>query len=231
MNISNNNSDKQNYINYFADYILLHLPIDSVSKIEVAECENFILIKGKTSSNELINLSELRDNFLNENNSENLNLSKTIDLIEYGVEMVEEELKTFYFHNNINPSEPICDSLTFDNDEKLITVSSFPFGYSLRAGRGLYYLAKNITYNLQLKSVWNTIKIIISNKDNEERFKIFSDCTDNQDETLRSAILDCFDFNLEEIEKNFRKSDWLKCTKEKSELEFVKKINSELVIV
>ena len=231
MNISNKTYNKSNSVNFFADYILNNLPLDSISKIEIAKCENFILIKGKTSSKELINLSEIRDNFIKENNFTNLDLSKTIDLIDYGVKMDEVQTMTFYFHNNSDPTNPLCDFLDTNKEDRLITSSSFPYGYSLKSGRGLYYLAKNIAYNLQLNYVWNTIRITISNKNNEERFQIFSNCEEIQDETLRSAILDCFDFNLEEVEKNFQKSNWLQSTKDGSELDFVKKINSDLVIV
>jgi len=69
-------------INLFADFIISKIPHEEQSIINLVDCKNFILVKGKTTSKTLLNLSDISKEFSNKF-SEYLNDNKithTIDL-------------------------------------------------------------------------------------------------------------------------------------------------------
>lgn len=222
-------------VNNFSDFILSKIPLNEITLIEVADCVNFFVIKGKTTSKTVLDLNQIKDEFIKtyKVEDEKKELFHTIDLIEYGVELNELESLSTTFFNTINPQYNICelsDESKINND--LIIKSSFPNGYSLKAGRDLYYYAKRISYNLQLYPFWNSIRIEINRTNNEENFKIFTDCSEEQDLKLKSAILDCFDFNYQKITKDFENSDWVNSSLEWSkDLDFIKEKNNDFILV
>jgi hypothetical protein len=80
-------------VNLFADFILSKIPHNKHTIIQVADCINFFVIKGKTSYNDLLNIGEILDEFKEKFNlsvSDGRKLSHTINLIEYNIEMTEK---------------------------------------------------------------------------------------------------------------------------------------------
>jgi hypothetical protein len=72
-------------INLFADFIISKIPHEEQSIINIVDCKNFILVKGKTTSKNLLNLSQISNEFSSKF-SEYLNDNKithTLDHIEY----------------------------------------------------------------------------------------------------------------------------------------------------
>ena len=61
--ILKNTKNKLSEINLFADYILNRIPNSERSIIKIADCGNFLIIKGKTTHNELLDLSEIKTEF------------------------------------------------------------------------------------------------------------------------------------------------------------------------
>ena len=165
MNIVARNS-RLYLVNLLSDFIMNKIPSDSNSIIEVVDCENFYVVKGKTTSKEIIDLNKVKDEFL-ENNPELKNEKKllnTIDLIDYNskVSEINSIKKIFYNSETCQFHQTQVDSFKGDSSkilgyhgfvteetEGLIVKSNFPFGHSLRMGRLLYYLAKHLVYNIQ----------------------------------------------------------------------------------
>ena len=153
-------------VNLFADFILSKIPHNKHSIIQVADCINFFVIKGKTSSDDLLNMGEILDEFKTKINlPDGRKLTHTIDLIEYDVEMSSTENITHTYHNTINCSYNgnqienfISDNTNSYGDDyflnvikdntNLIVISEFPHGYSLSQGRLFYYYGKYIMYNI-----------------------------------------------------------------------------------
>ena len=225
--------NKKQLLNLFADFILGKISPTKISKIEIADFENFIVVKGNTSSSEILDLSKIRDEF-SETYKDYLvdfRLSNTIDLINYGSELKEKSSSTFTFYNSSNPSYEVCLRDTdIDEGSSLIVKSEFPHGYSLNAGRDLYLYAKHIAYNVQFCYIWDKLRIKIY-KNNQENLEILINCEEKPDEKLKSVILDYFDFNYEEFRKLFYESDWVNNSfRPEFEYDFVKKYRNLVII-
>ena len=225
--------EKENYvlINLFTEYVLEKIGKNKLTQIETVDCKDFWVVKGKTNSKEILDLNKTKEEFKEKFSShfEDLQLSNTIDLIEYDSEIVEPRELTFEFFNTVNLLPP-C---TLENTtEKLISTSVFPYGFSNKMGKILYLYAKHLTYNLQSKIIWEKLKINLSYTNIEETFKINLDVCNSPDEKLKSNILDSFDFNYQNFEKKSNESDWYKLiTDENHEFDFLKELNENLVVV
>ena len=93
-------------VNLLADFILKQINPIEKSIISVTDFNNFYVVKGKTTSKEIINLSEILSIFKEEYsddipNNKNIN---TIDLIEYGCELKNELQITHTYYNSENCS-------------------------------------------------------------------------------------------------------------------------------
>ncbi len=179
-------------VNLLSDYILNQIPSGEKSIINVIDVRNFIIVKGITSYNEVLELQKIINTFkeeFTESLPEDM-IFNSIDLIEYGKEMTEvceiesilyntsncsySEDQIFNFKKN-NFSYSLGNMLTQINENDLNFVSSFPFGHSLDQGRFLFYLSKKIAYDYFKTIKSNNIKISISNdiiKINDEIQKI-----------------------------------------------------------
>ena len=161
-------------INLFADFILMKIPHEEFSIIEVVDCENLYVVKGKTSYTEILDLNKVKDEFLTKypelkNEKKLLN---TIDLIDYGIKTNPSiEIKKMFFNSDNCSFHPkqiesfkLDDSKSYsyegfvkEHEEDLILKSSFPFGHSLKAGRLLYYLGKHLIYNIPSNYPYNKL--------------------------------------------------------------------------
>ena len=93
-------------INLFADFIISKIPHEEQSIINLVDCKNFILVKGKTTSKTLLNLSDISNEFSNKF-SEYLTDNKithTLDLIEYDQHMIPFDELSHTYHNTDNCS-------------------------------------------------------------------------------------------------------------------------------
>lgn len=145
---------KKFLVNLLSDFIVGKIPCEENSVIKIVDCENFYVIKGKTTSKEVLFIPNIISEF-NEKYKEYVNdknLTHTIDLIEYGAVLKEMTELTHTFHNNTpNSSYHYKDVEDFKNlveEDDLIFVSEFPYGYSLTQGRDLYYYCKHIFYHI-----------------------------------------------------------------------------------
>lgn len=199
--------------NLFADFICQKIGMNIKSIIQVADCDNFLVVRGLTESKEILDLNEIKESFLTKFNFfvNEKKLLNTIDLIDYGVKLETPNKKSLHFFNtkscSISPMEiEFLENEKNKADEELIISSSFPFGYSWEMGRKLYYYGKHIVYNLPTETLFTEIHLTIPSENPELNFEIDGELKYPID-SLKSAILDCFDFNFDWMENEIKKVD------------------------
>ena len=242
---------KLSLVNLFADFILNKIPKEEESIIQVVDCFNFYVIKGKTTYKEPLNIGELRDEFISqfEELIGDRKLTHTIDLIEYDSKLIPVTSLTFPYHRSKNCSYTNSqiksfesdDSISYDynfhlkpitEDNNLIFLSEFPHGYSLNQGRLLYYYGKHIFYNIPTTYPVSTLVFELSTKKDDSNEQVFSVKNNSgTDEVLKSAILDVFDFDMSWLENEIKKVDWYtEITNPLDEYDFLKKKIKDFVI-
>ena len=239
-------------VNLFADFILNQIPKEEESIIQVVDCFNFYVIKGKTTYNEPLNIGKLKDEFIVkfEELIGDIKLTHTIDLIEYDSKLKPSDSLTFAYHNSENCSynNPQIKSYKDDNtvsydyqyflkpileNKNLIFCSEFPHGYSLNQGRLLYYYGKHIFYNIPSSYPVSTLVFEMSTKKDESGEQIFlvKNKLNEVDNVLTSAILDVFDFNMSSLEQDIKKVDWfIEITNPLEDYDFLKKRIKDFII-
>lgn len=235
-------------VNLFADFILSKIPHEEETIITVADCKNFMVVKGKTTHKEILDLFSLCHEF-NEKYNPTYPISHTIDLIEYDSKMSEQSKLTFTLHKSDNCSYHESQinlfskgEVSYDfeylpieiNDDLLITTSEFPHGYSLGQGRLLYLYGKHIFYSIPSNYPISSLTFSLStekNEDNENIISVVNSNTQKEDDVLKSAILDVFDFNTSLLQSEIKKVDWsIELTNPLEEYSFIKKINKDFII-
>lgn len=188
------------FVNLFADYILYKFNKKDNTVIQVTDCETFVVVNGQTTSKEVLDLNELKNEFI-ESNKELFNSLKKedlnmIDIIKYDQEITDVSKiwitvnKTLY----VTEYEPILE----------INISSeFPYGYSLGCGRGIFYYSHYIFNQMYSLLGVDQLSFRYSSELNEdEDYKIKVVCDSQiQKQTIESLILDCFDMDLTEFKK------------------------------
>ena len=231
---------KKFLVNLLSDFILNKIPHEESSIIKVVDCENFYVIKGKTTSKEVLFIPNIISEFT-EKYKEHIDTKKlthTIDLIEYDSELKEVVEITQTFHNNTpNCSYHYSEVEKFDeleDKDEMIYVSEFPFGYSLSQGRDLYYYGKHIFYSIPSNYPHTTLSLKLSKEKNEEgeqKLIVFDEFFKSEDETLRSAMLDVFDFDYDRLSEKMKKVDWsVELTNPLEEYSFLKERNKDFII-
>lgn len=250
--ILKSSKSKLGIVNLLSDFILSKIPKEEESIIQVSDCNNFYIIKGKTTYSDPLDINEIKNEFIKKFESEidTIKLTNTIDLLEYDCKLDKKEELNFTYHNTINCSyhhEQIDsynkkNSLSYkynyflkpiSDDDSLTFSSSFPHGYSLNQGRLLYYYGKNIFYNIPPSYPVTSLTFYMSTKkDNDEQvFSVLNNFSNDFDDDLKSAILDIFDFDMTWLEKEIKKVDWsVEITNPLDEYDFLKKINRDFLI-
>ena len=231
---------KKFLVNLLSDFILNKIPHQESSIIKIVDCENFYVIKGKTTSKEVLFIPDIISEF-NEKYKEHVDTKKithTIDLIEYDSKLKEVVEITQTFHNNTpNCSYNWKEVERFDElveKDELVYMSEFPFGYSLSQGRDLYYYGKHIFYSIPSNYPHTSLTLTLSKEKNEEgeqKLIVFDEFFKSEDETLYSAILDVFDFDYNRLSKKMKKVDWsVELTNPLEEYSFLKERNKDFII-
>lgn len=235
-------------VNLLADFILEKLGETDSTQIKVIDVENFLIIKGITSSKEILNLSNVTSEFEKKYSEilEGRKVSKTIDLIKYDFSLVDctHLTKTFFNTTNCSYNHHQIDDFkkknqTFDYDfiskeiseENLFYVSEFPHGYSLNQGRLLFYFMKKIFYSLPSNYPFTSLTMTLDTN-SEEFIDVFDNFSQCKDEVLKSAILDCVNLNLEKFKSKISKIDYeSELLKPLEELEFLLDEKFSIIII
>ena len=232
---------KKFLVNLLSDFIVSKIPQEEKSIIKIVDCENFYVIKGKTSSKEVLFIPNIISEF-NEKYKEyvdNRNLTHTIDLLEYDYNLDEvKELVQTYHNNTPNCSYHYTDVDKFESlieKDEMIYTSEFPYGYSLNQGRDLYYYGKHIFYNIPSNYPITSLTFTLSkekNEDGEQKFIVFDEFFKSEDEKLQSAVLDVFDFNYDRLSEKMKKVDWsIELTNPLQEHEELKEVVKDFIIM
>jgi hypothetical protein len=238
-------------INLFADYILNQIPKDEKTIIKIVDCGNFLIIKGKTSHNEILDILKIKNDFCEkfEINLDGFSIfNHTIDLLEYDVKLEPTPSITHNFFNSDNCSYSYKQIESFKNnpessfdyclkvkevDENDLTITSeFPHGYSLDMGRLLYYYGKKITYSIPSTYPYTSVVMTISSKNPEENFSVYDNFLESEDDSLRSAVLDVFDFDMTDLNKKLKEVDFYnEILNPLSDYEFLKERNKDFFVI
>jgi hypothetical protein len=239
-------------VNLFADFILNQIPKKEETIIQVVDCINFYIIKGKTTHKEPLNIAKLKDEFIVkfEEFFAEIKLTHTIDLIEYDSKLNPLDVLSFEYHNTENCSYHNTQIKTFKDNDKisydykyflkpitednnLFFHSEFPHGYSLNQGRLLYYYGKHIFYNIPTSYPVSTLVFNISTNRDETGDVLFSvkNTSNEVDTVLTSAILDVFDFDMSSLENDIKKVDWsFEITNPLEDYDFLKKKVKDFIV-
>jgi len=197
------------FVNLFADYILSKFNKSENTIIQVTDCETFVVVNGQTISSNVLNLNELKIEFIESNkelfkslNKESLNI---IDIIKYEQEITDFPRAWITVNKSlyVNELDPISE----------INISSeFPYGHSLGCGRGILYYSHYI-FN-QMYSLLGVDKLYFHyssdlNEDEDYRIKVISD-SQVPKKSIESLVLDCFDMDLTEFKERMSDYDFTK---------------------
>lgn len=238
--ILNGIGSRRMFVNLFSEFLLTKFPKDSKTIIQLADCENFLVIKGKTNYKDIIDISKVKEEFQSEFyeyvGNKKIN---TIDLIEYDKDINDTEIILVDFYNSENPDYSQYQLSMFETDntksydednyevvDDMIVMNSFPYSISLDKGRLLYYYAKHIMYNIPTNYPVEKIRMILSNKSVE----VYNN--GERDNTLESAILDVFDFNMGWIRNELEKiNKFSVIINPLNDFEFLKRRVSDFIII
>jgi hypothetical protein len=237
--------------NLFADFILSKIPHTEESIIKVVDCTNFLIIKGRTTYNDVLDLVTLTSEFEEKYSTTlgDVKVTHTIDLIEYGCKLPYQEklTHTYHFSDNCSYSQKQIDlfksedcSYNFNfvpkkiEDTELVSVSEFPHGYSLNQGRLLYYYGKHLFYSVPSTYPYYPLTFnltTLKDEDGENLFSVYNSYLNSEDDRLKSAILDVFDFDMSWLNVEMKKVDWsIELTNPLEEYSFIKEKNKDLIL-
>lgn len=186
------------FVNLFADYILSKFDKSENTIIQVTDFENFVVVNGQTTSTNVLDMSEIKSEFIKSNkdlfkslDKEDLNI---IDIIKYDQEI--PNFKKGWIRVNkslyVEQEDPISE----------INISSeFPYGHSLGCARGMYYYSHYIFNHMySLLGVDNLFFFYSSHLNHNEDYKIkvVSESKYSKDQII-SLVLDVFDMDLTEF--------------------------------
>lgn len=241
--------NKKSFLNLFSDFILKKIGDDFNTIIKVIDVENFIIVKGQTDYKEILDLSEIKIEFNKKYESTGFQINNTIDLISYNSKLTtkkEINLTLFNSENCSYHSEQISmfksnlessfdfDTCSYKIEEDDILYSEFPHGYSFEQGRGLYYYLKHITYSIpsNLPYMGLNYKFSANSTSSEFNLKVTELYNLKELDSLSSAILDIFDFNLSKMKKEFKNFNLEnEVLNPLEEHEFLKKIAKDFIIL
>jgi len=197
------------FVNLFADYILSKFDKSENTIIQVTDCENFVVVNGQTISSNVLNLNELKIEFIESNkelfkslNKESLNI---IDIIKYEQEITDFPRAWITVNKSLYVKE-------LDPISEINISSEFPYGHSLGCGRGILYYSHYI-FN-QMYSLLGIDKLYFHyssdlNEDEDYRIKVICD-SQIPKKTIEGLVLDCFDMDLTEFKERMSNYDFTK---------------------
>ena len=188
------------FVNLFADYILSKFDKSENTIIQVTDFENFVVVNGQTTSSNVLEMLELKSEFIESNKELFNSLDKkdlnVIDIIKYDQEITD--LKRGWINVNkslyVDQHDPISE----------INISSeFPYGHSLGCGRGMFYYSHYIFNHMYSLLGVDKLYFHYSNElDENEDYKIKVVSESNYSKSqINSLVLDVFDMDLTEFKE------------------------------
>jgi hypothetical protein len=203
MRLINKNS-RRGIVNLFADFIVSKIDPKERSIIQITDCEVFMVLNGQTTSEIELNIDELKNEF-NETykdilKSLGLEHFNVINIIKYGVDIVPIETGWVDTNKNVFVEEN-------ESFSEISISSEFPYGYSLRTGRSMVYYSHYILN--QISSTIGSDNMFIHflpKVEDEMDIKVITNSMYDS-KTIKSLILDVFDFDLEDFSNRMESYD------------------------
>ena len=203
MRLINKNS-RRGIVNLFADFIVSKIDPKERSIIQITDCEVFMVVNGQTTSETELNIDELKNEF-NETykdilKSLGLEHFNVINIIKYGVEILPIETGWVDTNKNVFVEEN-------ESFSEISISSEFPYGYSLRTGRSMVYYSHYILN--QISSTIGSDNMFIHflpKVEDEMDIKVITNSMYDS-KTIKSLILDVFDFDLEDFSNRMESYD------------------------
>jgi predicted RNA-binding protein with RPS1 domain len=194
MRLINKNS-RRGVVNLFADFILSKINNSHKSIIQVTDCGAFMVVNGLTTSEDLLDILKLKEEFVESfsNTLKSLEITdiNIIDVIRYKQEI-----------NSINKGWVMINKNHFKEESEPINEisisSEFPYGYSLDCGRLMTYYSHyiiNHMFNLLMVDDVSFYFTTEQNDDEDYKIKVISNSKVDK-KSIKSLILDVFDFDL-----------------------------------
>jgi hypothetical protein len=191
-------------VNLFADFIVSKIDPKERSIIQITDCEVFMVLNGQTTSEIELNIDELKNEF-NETykdilKSLGLEHFNVINIIKYGVDIVPIETGWVDTNKNVFVEEN-------ESFGEISISSEFPYGYSLRTGRSMVYYSHYILN--QISSTIGSDNMFIHflpKVEDEMDIKVITNSMYDS-KTIKSLILDVFDFDLEDFSNRMESYD------------------------
>jgi hypothetical protein len=194
MRLINKNS-KRGVVNLFADFILSKIDNSHKSIIQVTDCGAFMVVNGLTTSEDLLDILNLKQEFVERFSDILTPLEITdiniIDVIRYNQDI-----------NAINKGWIMINKSHFKEEldpiSEISISSEFPYGYSLDCGRLMTYYSHYIFNNMfNLLGIDEVSFYFTTEQNDDEDFKIKVISNSKVDKkSIKSLILDVFDFDL-----------------------------------
>jgi hypothetical protein len=201
-----NKNSRRYFVNLFADFILTRIDDTEKSIIQVTDCNHFLVVNGKTTSNKQLDLDKIKTDFisffgdgLSELGIERLN---TIDIVQYDQEVTTPDQSVLKLNKDVFIDD---DNTSYD-----LTVSSeFPYGFSLDCGRSRVYYS-NYIFNhiyslLGVDEVDFRFSTVINDNDDFD-IRILSE-TKQDNRRIESLLLDVFSFDLDDFKTKIKGYD------------------------
>jgi len=203
MRLINKNS-RRGIVNLFADFIVSKIDPKERSIIQITDCEVFMVLNGQTTSEIELNIDELKNEF-NETykdilKSLGLEHFNVINIIKYGVDILPIETGWVDTNKNVFVEEN-------ESFSEISISSEFPYGYSLRTGRSMVYYSHYILN--QISSTIGSDNMFINflpKVEDEMDIKVITNSMYDS-KTIKSLILDVFDFDLENFSNRMESYD------------------------
>jgi len=194
MRLINKNS-RRGVVNLFADFILSKINNSHKSIIQVTDCGAFMVVNGLTTSEDLLDILKLKEEFV-ESFSDTLKSLEITDINIIDVIRYKQEI------NSINKGWVMINKNHFKEESEPINEisisSEFPYGYSLDCGRLMTYYSHyiiNHMFNLLMVDDVSFYFTTEQNDDEDYKIKVLSNSKVDK-KSIKSLILDVFDFDL-----------------------------------
>jgi predicted RNA-binding protein with RPS1 domain len=194
MRLINKNS-RRGVVNLFADFILSKINNSHKSIIQVTDCGAFMVVNGLTTSEDLLDILKLKEEFV-ESFSDTLKSLEITDINIIDVIRYKQEI------NSINKGWVMINKNHFKEESESINEisisSEFPYGYSLDCGRLMTYYSHyiiNHMFNLLMVDDVSFYFTTEQNDDEDYKIKVISNSKVDK-KSIKSLILDVFDFDL-----------------------------------
>jgi len=203
-----NKNSRRGIVNLLADFILTRIDKKENSIIQITDCEAFMVIHGQTTSEEVLDMEKIKNDFfewfkdiLDEVGITNIN---TIDIIRYGQDIKNIEKGWVSVNKEVFVEEP-------EPIHELNVSSEFPYGYSLNCGRLMTYYSHYVFNHMYSLMGVDDVKFYFTKEEDENedfKIKIVSDTKYNKD-IIKSLVLDVFSFDLEDFKDYVKDYDLL----------------------